>query len=141
MVEKMNGSYRFCKVKHNPPETYGDCVKACIDTILNRDDTPHLFNGGVPEEAWRELREWLKTLGYAPFLTGYDGSMSFDEFKEHMNENNPDSVYMLFAQTGDTDHCVIFKGGEKIHDPSWSARLITGPHSFGEWIVIVLGKI
>lgn len=131
----------ICKIKHNPPETYGDCIAACVGTILNRDDVPHTFTSLNGEECWFFLREWLAPLGLAPFITSYPGDLSFDEFMEHMKVNNPDSFYILLAKSGGNDHAVVCKAGKVIHNPSWYPEKITGPHSLGEWIVVVLGKI
>lgn len=134
-------SYRFCKTKHNPPESYGDCVKACIDTILDRDDTPHVFDERNGEESWEELRKWLASIDYAPFITMFDPSLSLNEFFEEMKTNNPESVYMLLAQSAGSDHCIICQGGEIVHNPAWYKQPINGPHSIGAWITIVIGKI
>src|SRR5688572_30366291 len=101
---------RVCQVKHNPPESYGDCIRACIATILDRDDVPHTFTHENFEQCWNDLRIWLKPLGYAPFLSYFDNEFSLDEVLEFMRINNPDSVYMLMASAGGSDHCVVCEG-------------------------------
>lgn len=139
MVEKMKPI--FNRVKHNPPETYGDCIRACIASILERDDVPHTFDGRSPQEAWQAIRDYLKPLGFAPFFEDIDGDISLDELFHYMKINNPDSIYMLLAKSIDTDHCVVCQGDKIIHNPAWYSQPITGPHSLGVWIIIVIGKI
>lgn len=134
--------YRFCKVKHEPPESYGDCMKACIDTILDRDDTPHVFDDRPGEEAWSIMREWLASIGYSPFITCFPGELSLEEFFEQIKVNNPNAVFMLLARTNTgEDHAVICENAEVVHNPAWVRQPIERPHSMGVWVVVVLGKI
>ncbi len=132
---------RFCKVKHNPPESYGDCIKACIDTILDRDDSPHSFNNRTGEECWKELRDWMKPLGFVPFVSTLPDDFTLDEVYQYMGMNNPDTTYMLMGGTGSGDHAIVCKGNKQYHNPAWSPLPLTQPHSNGYWLIVVMGKI
>ena len=125
---------RICTVKHNPPDSYGDCIRACIGTILDRDDVPHMFNPPTPD-SWARLREWLKTIGKNIALFGVDDHV------ETMRENNPDVPYMLLCGIADGDHAVVCRGGEVIHDPAWWRTAITGPHSMGFYVIGIVGEM
>ena len=42
-----------CITKHNPPHSYGDCLRACVATILDFDalDVPNFADAGVDADA------------------------------------------------------------------------------------------
>jgi len=43
---------------------YGDCIRACIATLIDRDDVPHPFS--TPDktiEAWNTMRAYLAEHG------------------------------------------------------------------------------
>ncbi len=129
---------RICTVKSEPPHTHSDCVRACIASLIDRDDVPHVFHdyGKRPvEDAWAELREYLaqhkKVLAIFPV----------DNHAEFMSQNNNGVTYMLFCGTGRGDHAVICRNGEVVHDPAWYRAQITGPHSMGFYIVGIIGDL
>lgn len=123
---------RICKVKHNPPETYGDCIAACLRTILDDDNVPHVFDERPPEESWAELRSYLKSIGKNIALFPVDDGMEF------MGVNNPDIYYMLLCSNKSGNHAVVCKDGKVVHDPAWYKEIITGPLENGLWIVGVI---
>lgn len=130
---------RICTVKENPPESYGDCIRACVATILDRDDVPHTFDGRLPEEAWNALREWLAPLKktIVLFPTEYD-----DEFKSFMRRENFNVPYILLHRTfRGGDHAIVCRNGERIHDPAWYRSDIAGPHSIGCYIVAIIAEL
>lgn len=128
----------FCAVKHNPDAgTYGDCVRACVATILDNDDVPHFFHDGTVD-GFERLREWLVSQKLAPFVTAYPGSID-DVFAFHASYN-PDGVYMLFHRSASgVNHCVVCKGGAVLHDPAWVRSPIAGPQD-EHWLLMVIGK-
>ena len=128
---------RFCKVRHNPPEKRGDCIAACVNTLLDSDDVPHTFNQADGVKGWEEMREYLKTIGKTacmfPFL---------EEPFEYMKTNNPDVKYIMLCSTSrGEDHAVVCVNDEIVHNPAWTPHNITGAHSMGYYIVIILGDI
>ena len=126
---------RMCQVEHNPPHTYGDCIRACVATLIDRDDVPHTYNGGSPVKAWQDLREYLKLHGKT--LSLFEVTEPFFT----MAENNPDIPYMLLCKTANADHAVVCKNDVVIHDPSHAKSEIIGEHSLGCWIVCIIGNI
>jgi len=124
---------RICTVKHNPPHSYADCIRACIATLLDRDDVPHVFDGRPAPDSWSELRAWLKSINRTLFLVDVGDPW------EYMELNNPGVAFMLLCSTGSGDHAVICRNGKVVHDPAWYKTEIKGPHSVGVWIVGVIG--
>lgn len=135
---------RICKVRHNPPESYGDCVAACIATMIDRDDVPHVFDnrvftdGEIDAEkmlrAWNELRAWLASHG--KFIC----MIATDDHAAIMVDNNPGIPYLLWHKTeAGGDHVVICKDGVKIHDPAWYRSAIGGPRGDGAYLIGIIG--
>ena len=133
-----------CQVKHDPDAgTYGDCIRACVASILELtpDQVPHFVHDNcAPVEANRRLREFLATLGYAPFVMGFEGSDTLDDVLTHMREQNPNVIYMLFGRTDCGDHVIVCRGGEVAHDPAWYSSPLIGPGSSGYWAVMVIAR-
>ena len=135
-------NYRTCRVKHNPPESYGDCIRACVASIMDSDDVPHTFDGRPPLEAWNDLRSWLKPFNYTIFATHFQPEETIEDVFEFMDVVNPDGVYMLLCRTNGGDHCVVCRGGKKIHDPSMTPSKITAPpQTTGVYVILTISKI
>lgn len=133
-----------CLTRHNPPDTYGDCVRACIASMLElpATDVPHFYRDGCDAETGTQrMREYLATLGYCAFYVAYDGGSSLDELQRVMMQINPGITYMLFGSTEDCDHIVICRDGITLHDPAWVRVPIIGPSSNGFWGIMVLVKM
>lgn len=129
---KMNP--RTCDVPSRPPESHGDCIAACVRTLLDRDDVPHCFDGRPLQQAWDDLRAWLaeRDKFIAVFFT--------DDHKLQMSEN-PNIPYILLHGTHRGDHASIFRDGALIHDPSWYRSEVTGPHSVGAYVIAIIGDL
>lgn len=136
-----------CRVRHDPEAgSYGDCLRACVASILEIDppeQVPHfLENGGSGDEAFERLRNWLKTIGYGPFIAAHPGDVSLDELLAQMGALHPDLHYMLFGGVEGGDHVVVCKGGKIVWNPSWTSCRIIGPAGGGEqWQIVVLVKL
>lgn len=126
----------MCKVNHNPPHSYGDCVRACVATIIDRDDVPHAFTGDA-EDAWNKLRKYLKLSGKTISL------FSLENAREEMKLNNPDVVYMLIGETNaGVYHAVVAQGVETLHNPSIMGGDVEKPISMIEgYIVAIIGDL
>ncbi len=132
---------QHCIVKHDPPNSYGDCIRAAVASILNierTEDVPH-FAHDDPDEvtALKRLKEWLLTRGLAPFFTMFDGSASLEDVLMSIDAFNPGIYYLLFGRSQNEDHVVVGCGGKIVHDPSWYSSSITGPNSNGHWVVMI----
>lgn len=136
----MNG--RKCLVKHNPPESYGDCIAACVASLIDRDDVPHYFIGDDIETpdallaAYAKLRDYLR--GHGKFLAVFP----CEDHIDFMLSNNPNVPYMLWCSTSNGGtHCVICMNGKRIHDPAWYAHEITGPLPQGYYLIGIIGNM
>lgn len=131
-----------CSVEHNPPKTYGDCVRACVATVmdLDTDDVPHFAHDDPSGEVLRQrIIDYLAPEGYAPFFSHYEGAATFETIMSIMAGNNPASVYILFGATNHGDHVVVCRGGGIVHDPNWIRSPMTQCGSHGYWTAMVIG--
>jgi hypothetical protein len=108
----------FQTVKHNPPESYGNCYRACVASILEVgiDDIPPFetmagFNdaGESGDEWWQVYTGWLSERGL------------FES--RHPVENGlvPKGYSILTGRSPrfpNTGHCVVALDGEIVHDPA-----------------------
>lgn len=129
-----------CRVRHDPPETYGDCVRAAVASVmeLNTDDVPHFYcdNNGVA--GLQRLREWLGLQGLAPYFIHLPDTLSLDDILSGVNLDNPGIHYILFGNTGDGDHCVVCCDGEVVHNPSWYPLPLIKACSNGYWSILLI---
>jgi hypothetical protein len=135
----------FCRVKHEPEAgTYGDCLRACVATILdlNTEDVPHFFHDGCEgEEGNQRLREWLATRQLAPFWSAYAGDLDAAEIMTEIAVSNPTVPFILYGETAyGGQHVVVCRSGKKVHDPAWIATPFSGPGPHGHWIVLVIAR-
>ncbi len=128
-------NFRNCVVKHNPPHTYGDCIRACVATLIDRDDVPHTFDSRPVEEAWGDLRAYLQSINLNLFIGAFS-----DDPREFMSENNDSVYYILLCSNSDTNHAVVCRGKEVVHNPSWYKTAISGPTEIGVYFVVVIVK-
>lgn len=133
----------ICRVAHNPPASYGDCLRCAVASMLNVDDVelvPHFMASGDDIIGDLLLRSWLLERGKRPFIVALPGNLTLQQIFAMMADGNPDIEYMLFCTCGAdrTDHVVICKNDEVIHDPAVFPASITGPASNGLWVVMVL---
>jgi hypothetical protein len=132
----------MCTVKHDPPNTYGDCFRACVASLLSFssiNDVPHFYRDGDDNRGLAEFKGWLS--GHAsmrPFYTAIGGAATIDDVFAMMAGVNADIEYLLFCQCGGENHVLICKNDKIIHDPSWYRSKITGPCDNGYWVIMVL---
>lgn len=133
--------YFHNRVQHNPPETYGDCVRACVASILELEPefVPHFFHDGAAD-GFDRLREWLKGCGFGLVWFVYDGSIAWNKFCEVWGEMNPGVPVILLASVASGDHAVIMVSDKIEHDPAWIKSPIIGPNSNGHWNILVIAK-
>ena len=130
----------YCKVRHDPPNTYGDCFSACVATLLGG-KPPHFFEDGYDSElAFNRLEKWLKPQGLVVCFNFFDGSTPLDEVLEYWGKINPEVPAILLGASANADHCVCIRGNQIIHDPSISRCGLVGPNSNGYWNLILFVK-
>lgn len=110
-----------------------DCLAACINTLMNRDDCPHFFDGRDGEWAWGRLREWMRQHGKDLMLFPYS-----EDPRPIMDDTLNEGYYLLICRTGGDDHAVICKGSEVVFDPAWLPGSVNGPAGCGFWVVGVV---
>lgn len=113
---------RMCRVSDKPEEgQYGDCIRACIATLIDRDDVPHPFaEPDTVMQAWAEMRAYLKQHGKNIAM------FALEEHADFMRENNAGVPYLLLHKTARGAHCVVCIDGQVIHDPAWYRAEIIG---------------
>lgn len=131
----------FQTVKHDPPHSYGDCLRACVASLLNVDTArvPHFFdNGATPEQAAGAMDSYLQGVWHlAPFNIGFQGD-DLGMVLETMADVNPGIHYMLFGRNDAGPHVCIYKDDKLIHDPGLAGQVgISHPCSSGIYIVMV----
>lgn len=121
---------------HKPPHSYGDCVRACVATLIDRDDVPHTFDNRNVEQSWADLRAYLESNGLNICINVFE-----DDPKEYMEVNNHNVYYILFGSNeSKTHHCVIYRNSTCIHDPAYYKTPIVGPLDNGLYITAVIVK-
>lgn len=125
-----------CMVKHDPPNSYGDCVRANIASLLgidNIEDVPHFFHDGCDgPEGHKRLIEWSRKRELMPFYTYYDRGCALELVLEITCAANSDAYQILFG----ADHCIIIQGGKIIHDPAWYRTRLTRPVDENPWVLL-----
>jgi len=138
---------QFCKMKHQPPHSYGDCLRACVATVMDfePDFVPHFADKGVSgEQALADVRKWFGQRGLTVACFAFPGSESLSDLLDFMEQMNPTVTYLLFGSTttdGPSDHVNVCKGGKIIHDPSWVPNSIKAPSSDGIWQIWVIARL
>lgn len=132
---------RTCIVKHDPPNSYGDCLRACIASLCDDDSVPHFVDDGDDERGQQRLRAYLASRGLNPFYMALPGNLPLASIFEMMAGVNIGVEYLLFHTSHDADHVVICRDDKVIHDPAWYRSPITGPSSNGLWVVMVVVPI
>ena len=123
----------MCRTKHNPPHSFGDCLRACIATILDLDTdfVPHFADKGVDAtETLAHVRRWLGERGLTIAHFGFPGSMPLSDVMDFMGQMNPGVTWLLFGDTGTTGdglHVNVCQGGSVVHDPAWIPSSIKHP--------------
>lgn len=133
----------ICNVKNDPPHSYGDCVRACVASIMHMEseNVPHFYNDGDGDASFDRMRIWLSQHGKIPAYYPLPRDYTLQDVLREVVDAYGSVEFMLFCQSRDGDHCVIGQNGEIIHDPAWYRTAIIGPHSSGVWIVIILAKV
>ena len=139
-------SFVLCRVKHDPENgTYGDCLRACVASMLGKqaEDVPHFAHDGSDAEIVNErLREYLATLGLAPWWTHYDLELSRDDLLSSLSESGQGVNFLLFGRTAsDGDHVIVCRDGKPVHDPAWYREPLVRGGRHGAWSVVVFAAL
>lgn len=130
----------FCRVKHDPPHTFGDCLRACVASIFDVEDpetVPHFYHDDPPVEvANKRLDDWCAERGFFPFIVGYDGvNLSFQGLRSIVGIQSPDLHYLVLG----SNHIVVCQGDKMVHDPAWIP--VRMEPNDGIWQIMLFVKI
>jgi hypothetical protein len=119
--------------RHEPPRNYGDCLSACVASILECDAVPHfMFDAAEPDIVRERLDAYLSEYhNLTTFNMAWSGEYTTrDDLLAIMEINNPGIYYILWGGTvADEPHAVVCCGGHVVHDPSpWLAGGVVGPY-------------
>lgn len=133
---------QFCKVKHDPENgTYGDCLRACVATMLGH-DVPHFFEDGCDGETGQtRLRDYLFYQNLVPVMFSIPGETSKEGVFEFMHVQNPNVTYLLFCKCGGEDHVVVCRDDQVIFNPAWAPHPVSSCNSSGFWVVMVMARL
>lgn len=133
--------------KHNPPETYGDCHRAALASLLDLpiEQVPHFMDGLSPDEGEAfETRqdEFLNSRGLDCIRFPVQAE-SLGETCYAANVWNPDKLFLLGGESKNgVGHTVVAGKDGVVHDPALDNSGIIGPMSDGcFWITYIVRKI
>ena len=106
----------MCKIKHNPPESYGDCLRACIETVFgNKPVVPHFAdNNASVGEVTESLRAFLNEHNTDMFIVK-SPCQTLNLTLLWAKSIVEDDPYLLMGE----NHVVVCKGSKIYHDPEW----------------------
>ena len=86
------------------------------------------------EEYWKRKKKWLDDRGWAWASFAFDSSFSLEDMLDHGSELNQKMHWVLCGKSRNgTNHVVICKGGEIVHDPAIDGSGIVGPTNENWW--------
>ena len=121
---------------NDPSGHWGDCGRTVIACLLDMrpEDVPHFWD--EPHEGRNiraEVSEWLAERGIEVWYVPVHGDHTLDEIMWWMRVYNPGKTWVLQGKSrNDTDHVVICRDDEIIHDTSNDESGIIGPGA-GNW--------
>lgn len=130
----------FCTIKHNPPDSYGDCLRACIASVLDIEDpatVPHFAHAkNNLDEVMIEMRVWLRERKLDVICIPFQSTIE-DVFIT-MASVNPGAYYMVIGAIEDGGHIVVCKNDGVTHNPAWVPTRFDGPLAGGYYIVVLI---
>ena len=131
----------YQNVPHNPPDSYGDCHRCCLASILElpASRVPHFLADGDPNEEFNErIRKWLHDRGVPYFTIPFEGGSPL----EFMAMQNPGVFYILGGKSPLGNHSVVALNDQIVHDPQArpAGQQIIGPMSDGLYVVDIVGS-
>lgn len=104
------------------PRERGNCLAACIATIMGLPDAEDVFQAQEwyhsPNDVWSQmLLIWLSAHGWI-----------WRQTDKHLNGRRANEPYLVIGKSprGDWNHCVLYKNGKLFHDPHWNGTGVDG---------------
>lgn len=117
------------QTKFHSQTTKGNCLAACIASLLELDieKVPHFED--MDEEWLEELINFLDSCGKLLLILYNE-----EDFKEHFSIDKLEDLYYIAVGKSPRDlsirHSVIFKNGNLAHDPHYSGDSILTEEAF-----------
>ena len=138
------------RIKHNPPESYGDCHRAALASLLNLDyeDVPHFMHGLGPNDGvlFNKLQDaFLRSINLAsitiPFGNVEDPlSCTIDLVLKWCENASPGTSYLLGGESDrNVGHTIVCGQGKMLHDPHLDNSGLVGPMRDGFWWITYIG--
>lgn len=131
-------------IHHDPTNnSYGDCFRACLASLLDIEPThiPHFWSDGsnAPAEiTWLNINSWLIHSHKLRVLLLPLGHGSLHDTLTETKTFAENCYYLLMGETArNTGHCVIALNDRIVHNPSIGTTLIR-PNPTTGWLAGVL---
>lgn len=133
--------------RHNPPDSYGDCERACLASLLELpcEAVPNFCEPGPGEtfshSRWEVRRNaWLAERGFVPIQQCYHETLSLDGVLAGSAAYHRGLHFILTGESSNhVNHSVIVCDGVIVHDPSIDQSGIIGPCDDGRFWCMFLG--
>lgn len=132
--------------RHNPPETYGDCHRASLASLLDLsiEEVPNFMHGLGPAdgEIFQRLQdEFLRARGLESITVPI--ACELDQVFAAANNWCPGKMFLLGGEADrGVGHTVVAGADGVIHDPHPSKVGIHRPMSDGfYWITFIVGRL
>lgn len=129
----------FMNVKHAPPDSYGDCFRACVASLLEVDDVPHFYFDGPDADVARErLTKYLRELhSLAPYIVAFPGD-DLDAVLSGIEHDNPGIKFMLICGIAEYGaHAIVCGDGRVLHDPFYWPVMHDYEPIEGMWTILL----
>lgn len=135
-----------CQVVHNPKYGFhGDCLRACIASILDMEPetVPHFYQDGCSAvEGERRISDFLRSRQLGYFCAYFPGDVELDALLKHVAEgSSPDVHQILICSVNGGNHAVLISGGKIVHDPALYIVRNYEATDLGIWVVMALVKL
>ena len=109
--------------RHNPPDSHGDCLRACYASILDihyAKDVPHFMDTGDTEKGLQAEREWLDENGLFNIPLKFNQDVEMQTVLDYMGNLMPGIYYMFSGRRKNKDynHVAVGLNDRIIHDPA-----------------------
>lgn len=134
-----------CIVPHNPPFSHGDCLRACVASLLEQepDQVPHFAKNGDGDEQHALLIDYLAKRQMVASVIPFGGEMTLGEVCRKVVDAYGSLKFILMCSTiRDVNHAVICSNGRVLHDPAKYKNEILKPViEHNHWFVIILANV
>lgn len=133
---------------HDPNNgIYGDCGRTVIACLLEMEpeEVPHFWDGEeTAHDPTIDCRRWLDERGCIMYRFGFNAEGILEDLQgvlDYVGNLNPDQYWVLMGRSeNDTNHVVVCKGNQIVHDPALDNSGIIGPCLEGCWIVEIYAR-